>query len=461
LTRAPLTRPTLSVIIPVHNAAAHLKRCLDHVALSTYTDYELIVVDDGSTDGSAEVAETYGCKLVRCLTNGGPAAARNRGIQEASGEILYFFDSDVCVRPDTLGRVADCFASYPETEALIGSYDEEPGEPDFLSQYRNLFHHWIHQGGSSNATTFWSGCGAIRKSVLVEYGGFNEEYRRPSIEDIELGYRMRSDGRRMRLDKQLRVKHMKRWTFWQILRTDVLDRGIPWTELMFRYPKIPGDLNVTFGQKVNVVLTHLLAIAIAAAVVGLGREFVGPALLAGCLVAVNYWLFSWRTADLRARRSLEVLAGLAASGCAAYALGMSALMPVLLLGAAGFFIQHQLLRHRRDSTPFRWLSNLTALATLGAIGFLLAQLPLHAVTLTIAALALVLLAANIKLYAFLARRHDVFFAFTAIPFHWMYYYYCGVSFAAGVALHLSRKLTGQRRGVRRPADDRIKAMKAG
>ena len=451
MTRTPLTRPTLSVIIPVHNAAAHLKRCLDHVGRSAFTDYELIVVDDGSTDGSAEVAETYGCKVVRCHTNGGPAAARNRGIQEASGEILYFFDCDVCVTPDTLGRVADCFASYPETEAVIGSYDEEPGEPDFLSQYRNLFHHWIHQGGSSNATTFWSGCGAIRKSVLVEYGGFNEEYRRPSIEDIELGYRMRSDGRRMRLDKQLRVKHMKRWTFWQILRTDVFDRGIPWTELMFRYPKIPGDLNVTFDQKINVALTHLLAIALTAAVFVLGGEFVGPAILAGCLVAVNYWLFSWRTARLWARRSLEVLGGLTSSGLAAYALGIAALMPALLFGAAIIFLQHQFLRHRRDLTPVRWLSNLTALATLGVIGFLLAQLPIHALTLTIAALALVLLMANVKLYAFLARRHDVFFAFTAIPFHWMYYYYCGVSFAAGVGLHVSRKLTGHPRGVSQPA----------
>ena len=451
MTRVPSTRPTLSVIIPVHNSAAHLKRCLDHVALSLYTDYELIVVDDGSTDDSPQVAEQYGCKLVRCRTNGGPAAARNRGIQEASGQILYFFDCDVCVRPDTLGRVAECFAAHPETEAVIGSYDEEPGEPDFLSQYRNLFHHWIHQGGSEDATTFWSGCGAIRKSVLVEYGGFNEEYRRPSIEDIELGYRMRSDGRRMRLDKQLRVKHMKHWTFWQILRTDVFDRGIPWTELMFKYPNIPGDLNVTFDQKINVVLTHLLAIALMAAAVVLQGAFVGPALLAGSLVAANYWLFSWRTAGLRARRSVEVLGGLAAASFVAYAFEITALLPAVLLGNALIFVQHQSLRYRRHQTTWRLLSNLTAAATLGSIAFVLAELPPHPLTLAIAVLALVLLAANSKLYAFLARRHDVFFACTAIPFHWMYYYYCGISFAAGLLLHLSRKLAGYRRGVRQPA----------
>lgn len=441
----------MSVIIPVHNSSAHLKRCLDHVGRSTFTDYALIVVDDGSTDDSPEVAEKYGCKLVRCRTNGGPAAARNRGMQEASGEILYFFDCAVCVRPDTLGRVAECFAAHPETEAVIGSYDEEPGAPDFLSQYRNLFHHWIHQGGSEEATTFWSGCGAIRKSVLLEYGGFNEEYRRPSIEDIELGYRMLSDGRRLRLDKQLRVKHMKHWTFWGILRTDVFDRGIPWTVLLLKYPKIPGDLNVTLDQKLNVVLTHLLAVALVAAAVILRGAFVGPALLAGCLVGVNYWLFSWRTAGLRARRSLELLGGLAAAGFVAYAFGIMALLPAVLFGTALIFVQHQLLRHRRDQKLWWWLSNLTAVATLGSIAFLLARLPAHPLTLSIAVLALVLLAANSKLYAFLARRHDALFALTAIPFHWIYYYYCGVSFAAGLVLHFSRKLAGQRRGVRQPA----------
>ena len=441
----------MSVIIPVHNSADHLKRCLDHVAKSVYQDYECIVVDDGSTDGSAEVAERLGCKVVRCRLNRGPAAARNRGVQEALGEILYFFDCDVCVKPDTLGRVADYFTARPETEAVIGSYDEEPGEPDFLSQYRNLFHHWIHQGGSEDATTFWSGCGAIRKSVLVEYGGFNEEYRRPSIEDIELGYRMRSDGRRLRLDKQLRVKHMKHWTFWQILRTDVFDRGIPWTELMFKYPHIPADLNITLDQRLNVVLAHLLVIALAAAAVLLGKAFLGPVVLAGCLVAANYWLFSWRTANRRGRRSLEVLAGLAATGLIAYAWDIVALLPAVLLGVGTIFLQHQFLRHRRGSTPIRWLSNLAALATLGTIGYVLAGVPMHAVTLTVGALVLVMLAANLKLYAFLTSRHDIFFAATAIGFHWMYYYYCGVSFVAGVVLYWSHKLAGNRRGVREPA----------
>ena len=443
--------PALSVIIPVHNSAAHLERCLSNLAQSEFTDYECIVVDDGSTDGSAEVAERHGVRVVRTPKKSGPAAARNRGMQEAAGEILYFFDSDVCIKPDTLGRVVERFEAEPDIDALIGSYDDEPGEPDFLSQYRNLFHHWIHQGASENATTFWSGCGAIRKQALLEYRGFDENYRRPSIEDIELGYRMKADGRSIRLDKQLRVKHLKRWSFWQILRTDVFDRGIPWTELILRYPHVPAALNITLDQRLNVVLAHLLAIALAVAAFVEGAAFVGPVLLAAYLVGANYWLFSWRTANLKARRTVETLGGLATAAIVAYALGITHLMPVVLVGTAATFLQHRLLRHRRCSKPVWWISNFTAVGVLGIMAYLVSFVPLGPFSVAPAILLMVLLLANARFYAFLARRHDVFFAFTAIPFHFLYYYYCGLSFAAGVALFWSRKIAPKRRGVRQPA----------
>lgn len=77
-----------------------------------------------------------------------------------------------------------------QVDALIGSYDDDPKSPDFISQYRNLMHCSVHQTGRSEASTFWSGCGAIRREVFLESGGFDETYVRPAIEDIELGYRL-------------------------------------------------------------------------------------------------------------------------------------------------------------------------------------------------------------------------------------------------------------------------------
>lgn len=87
---------------------------------------------------------------------------------------------------DAVDRVAMVFKREPDIAALFGSYDDNPGETTFLSQYRNLLHHFVHQQGCEDASTFWAGCGAIRREVFLSIGGFDEGYVRPAIEDIEL-----------------------------------------------------------------------------------------------------------------------------------------------------------------------------------------------------------------------------------------------------------------------------------
>src|SRR6185312_2689684 len=106
--------------------------------------------------------------------------------------------------------------------------------------------------------TFWSGCCAIRRDVFLAYSGFDQRYRRPAIEDIELGYRLVRGNRKILLDKTVQVKHLKRWTFWNVLKTDILYRGIPWTELILRDRCMPNDLNVQVGERVSVVLAFVL-----------------------------------------------------------------------------------------------------------------------------------------------------------------------------------------------------------
>ncbi len=239
---------TISVIVPAYNAAAYLEISLSRLAVSSEAPLECIVVDDGSTDGSAEVARRFGTKVLSTGGRAGPARARNIGAQAAQGDILFFLDSDVSVHGDTLERVRRSFESDPGLDALIGSYDASPGSKDFLSQYKNLMHCYVHQQGKQEACTFWSGCGAIRRDVFFKHAGFDESYARPAIEDIELGYRLRAAGRRIILDKELLVKHLKRWTFWGLLKSDILDRGIPWTELILRDRYLPNDLNLELSS---------------------------------------------------------------------------------------------------------------------------------------------------------------------------------------------------------------------
>ncbi len=122
--------------------------------------------------------------------------------------------------------------------------------------------------------------------------GFDESYERPAIEDIELGYRLRMAGRKVLLDKGLQVKHLKRWTFWGLVKTDVLDRGIPWTELILRDRCMPNDLNLELSQRVSVALAFLLlGICVAASIYWRGY-FLTPLLALLIFLLSQYWLES-------------------------------------------------------------------------------------------------------------------------------------------------------------------------
>jgi GT2 family glycosyltransferase len=255
------TRPALSVIIPVYQGAATLERCLEALEGSRGVEWECLVVDDGSTDDSVAIARRRGARVLATdRPRSGPGQARNIGAREARAPVLCFVDADVLVGPDTLAQFAALFEAGAGLTAAFGSYDAHPAAGDLLSQYRNLLHHFVHQTGCEEASTFWAGCGAIRRDAFLDVGGFDPGYRRPSIEDIELGYRLSAAGARIRLAKHVQVTHLKRWTFWGILRTDVCDRALPWTALIRRTGHLPNDLNLTWTSRASALSVYALAL---------------------------------------------------------------------------------------------------------------------------------------------------------------------------------------------------------
>ena len=250
---------TVSVVVPAYNAGADLDRCLEAIFLSDYPLAECIVVDDASTErGTAEIARKHGATLLRMDKQGGPGMARNRGARAAKGDVLMFTDADVVLHPEATGVAMRALQAEPGIAAVFGSYDEHPAHPSFLSRYRNLYHHWNHQVGNEEASTFWTGCGAIRREVFLELGGFSKEFERPSIEDIELGYRLRAAGQRIRLLKDMQGTHLKEWTFSGMIKTDVFQRGIPWVVLLKRHPDVPSDLNLNLGARIATLLAGLV-----------------------------------------------------------------------------------------------------------------------------------------------------------------------------------------------------------
>jgi len=252
------TRPTISVIVPVYNGGGNFRQCLDSLAMTDPPPQELIVVADGDTDGSWQIAEEAGARVLRLSSTQGLAKARNVGAQAAQGDILFFVDADVTVPVNAMAQIAKIFHHAPDLAAIFGSYDDAPAAPNFLSQYKNLLHHYVHQTAREDASTFWGACGAMRREVFLTLGGFDSRYRFPSIEDIELGYRAKQAGHKIQLCKTLQVKHWKRWSVFSLLKADFLYRALPRTKLIVRDRSLPNDLNLRLSSRVSTVVVYSL-----------------------------------------------------------------------------------------------------------------------------------------------------------------------------------------------------------
>jgi GT2 family glycosyltransferase len=235
--------PTLSVVIPATDGRATLPRILAAVRSADAAPEEVIVVERPARLG--------------------PAAARNLGVGEATGDVVVFVDADVEVHSDAFTRIRRAFESDEELAALFGSYDDDPDAQRLVSDIRNLLHHYVHQSGAGPASTFWAGLGAVRRDVFLELGGFDERrYPLPSVEDIELGMRLHAEGRRIILDPDLQGKHPKEWALSDLVRTDVFRRGVPWLRLVLERRADSVALNLGWRHRLSVIAALLLLLAL-------------------------------------------------------------------------------------------------------------------------------------------------------------------------------------------------------
>jgi glycosyltransferase involved in cell wall biosynthesis len=238
--------PFYSIIVPAHQASGMLPRTLGALMASDFPRerWELIVV--------------YADTVIRLPGKPhGPAYARNRGFEVSRGDVVMFFDADVVVHENTIRAFADVMEANPEAGAVFGSYDTNPPAAGFMSQYRNLLHHYVHQRNAGEVETFWAGAGAVRRQVFDDAGMYDEwHFARPQIEDIELGSRVRQLGPKILLRPEIQVTHLKRWTFVNVVRTDLRDRGIPWARLLAHRKAVlsSATLNLKWTEKLNTIL---------------------------------------------------------------------------------------------------------------------------------------------------------------------------------------------------------------
>jgi cellulose synthase/poly-beta-1,6-N-acetylglucosamine synthase-like glycosyltransferase len=382
------------------------------------------------------VAAQNGAKVIATGGRSGPARARNLGVKAATGEIVLFLDADVCVAPDTLSKIGDEFSWDPDLSALMGSYDDSPSEQNFVSQYRNLMHYFVHQNGRREATTFWAGCGAVRRQVFLDVGGFDERYGTPAIEDIELGYRLSRAGLKLALRADLQVKHLKAWNLGSMMKADFFYRALPWSELTLQSSRMPNDLNLRISQRISVALVFILCSLAGYSAVRWHAYFLTPLLATFFILLAEYWM------ENLAKRSKSVTAlivtNLALIIGFSYRFHMLAIIPMVSIAALALFTRH---RYACAQEVWRRRTGVVVggycLLVMGLVWVYFPWAPIGSVFII---LILTLLVLNAQFYVFLAGNRGKLFALSAIPFHLLYFASGGLAFALAFARHWYAKL---------------------
>lgn len=297
---------TVTAIMPVYNGLGYLPESLPPLLALVKEGQlgEVLVIDDGSTDGSGTWAAERGARVLKSAGRVGPGAARNQAAREANGELLLFVDADVVIHADAIDHLRKALES-PGVVAVFGSYDDSPPDPTFASQYMNLRHHHVHHQAAGEASTFWAGCGAVRKDAFLACGGYDaERFDRPSVEDIELGYRLRRAGGRIRLEPAMQGTHLKRWTIWSVIQTDVVSRAFPWARMLIRQSEAAPELNAGIAERAKALLAGALLLSIPASLLGGLWPLLPPILFAAAILA-NRALFD----VFRRRRGMAFAVG--------------------------------------------------------------------------------------------------------------------------------------------------------
>ncbi len=284
--------PRLSVVIPTHNGEATLAACLESLQASSLLPAEVIVVDDASTDGTAEIARRFGCRIVGLDKNLGAARAKNCGAAIATGDILFFTDDDVSVSRDALAHLIENFDN-PQVVGVVGLLDRKVPFDGFASHFKNLWMRFTYaKVPRERIGLFYTSVAAMRREVFLQLGGFDENYRGASIaEDTEFGQRAWAAGHRIVLDPRAVVTHCKEYTPREVLATDFLRaRALMLLRLRKWGQRFYTSVPLFYQLAVPTIFAALGAL-LGGAVIG-NRLFVilGAALLIAFYVLFSTWL---------------------------------------------------------------------------------------------------------------------------------------------------------------------------
>ncbi|MFH8723897.1 glycosyltransferase family 2 protein [Streptomyces termitum] len=276
---------TVSVVIPAHNSARTLDACLRSVLAQTHPLHEVIVVDDGSTDATAEIARRHPCTLIGDGVNRGVSAARNAGIAAATGEVLFFLDSDEALTPDSVANALEILRADPACGCVHGVIAPEPLYDDGpVEWYKTLHAHWWRARGAGVVETAFFAQAAVPREVFQRLGGFDETLR--DSEDLEFSDRL-APHYRIVLTDRVAARHDEEHRLGPLL-SETYRRALLLVPAL-RSARAGGRTNLTANTPASVLTAALLLAALPAAallaLLGTPAAWTLPAaaLLAFCL----------------------------------------------------------------------------------------------------------------------------------------------------------------------------------
>ncbi len=246
----------ISIVIPTYNVSRFMPNLLDSIFGNRIDDMEVIIVDDCSKDDTVSIAKKYPVNVIELEVNGGPARARNIGVEAAKGDIIFFLDSDVLVMDGTIKEVEDYFRNDPSAQCVIGICATEPLNRGFVPKYMAMFE-YIHLLGvpDNKVSVFAPRCGALKKELFQRLGGYREKYKGADVEDFELARRIcQTDD--IILNPKMLVRHQFVNNVEEAVR-NYFKRAVMWIHLFLSDKKLDNAGPTTPGNGIAAICSFL------------------------------------------------------------------------------------------------------------------------------------------------------------------------------------------------------------
>ncbi len=212
--------PMVSIIIPVRNGELTLSGCLNAIKKSHYKNYEIIIVNDHSTDRTVEIAQRYNCAIHHVENGNGANNARNYGAARAKGDLLMFLDADIVIKRETILEIIETLED-SSIDAVIGIYTSKHRHETMVSQYKNLWVRYSYIKSPPAVDWLFGSISGIKRQAFDKLGGFNVELlAKHGHDDIELGKRAAQINLNIVLNMDIEVEHLKHYTLFSFIKNE-------------------------------------------------------------------------------------------------------------------------------------------------------------------------------------------------------------------------------------------------